>query len=124
MSVDGRKAWLPADRTAALTKAPEPDLVRLLGPFDPYLQARDRTLIVPDKSVHKTMWPVLGRPGALLVEGEIAGVWRTKATSKKLTITVEAFGPVPASVWKQVDAEAERVATVRGAADVSVTRKK
>lgn len=123
VAVDGRTAWLPPDRVAELRTAPEPDLVRLLGPFDPYLQARDRTLIVPDTSVHKTLWPVLGRPGVLLADGEIAGVWRTKATKATLTITVEAFGPVPASVWKQVDAEAERVAAVRGASDVSVLRK-
>ncbi|HEV7206405.1 MAG TPA: crosslink repair DNA glycosylase YcaQ family protein [Jatrophihabitans sp.] len=120
VSVDGRQAWLPGDCVAALRRAPEPDLVRLLGPFDPYLQARDRALIVPDRSVHKTLWPVLGRPGVLLVEGEVAGAWRTRASAKKLTITVETFGSVPAAVWKQVDAEAERVAAVRGAADVVV----
>ncbi|MDT4930456.1 MAG: hypothetical protein QOF92_3323 [Pseudonocardiales bacterium] len=124
VTVDGRRAWLPADRLDALRDAPEPDLVRLLGPFDPYLQARDRDLIVPDKAVQKTLWPVLGRPGALCVEGEIAGTWRTKSSGRKLTITVEAFGPLPASVWKQVDAEAERIAEVRAAKDVTVTQKK
>jgi hypothetical protein len=124
VTVDGRRAWLPADRLDALQDAPEPDLVRLLGPFDPYLQARDRDLIVPDKAVQKTLWPVLGRPGALFVEGEIAGTWRTKSSGRKLTITVEAFGPLPASVWKQVDAEAERIAEVRAAKDVTVTQKK
>lgn len=123
VSVDGRSRWLPADRVDALRSAPQPDLVRLLGPFDPYMQARDRELIVPDKSVHKVLWPVLGRPGALFVDGEIVGVWRTKAAGDKLTITVEAFGPLPPKVWKQVDAEAERIAEVRGASDVNVRRK-
>lgn len=122
VSVAGRKAWLPARRVDALRAAPDPDVVRLLGPFDPYLQARDRELIVPDKAAHKTLWPVLGRPGALFVDGEIAGTWRTKAGGRKLTITVEAFGPLRPSAWKQVDAEAERVAEVRGAADVTVKR--
>jgi hypothetical protein len=122
VSVDGRPAWLPADGVDALKDAPEPDIVRLLGPFDPYLQARDRNLIVPDKALHKTLWPVLGRPGVLFVEGEVAGVWRTKAAGKKLTISVEAFGPLPASVWKQIETEAGRVGEVRGAADVTVKR--
>ena len=121
--VDGKAAWLPADCVDALRTAPEPDLVRLLGPFDPYLQARDRALIVPDKSVHKAMWPVMGRPGALLVEGEIAGIWRTRASGGKLTITVEPFGPQPKSVWAEIDDEAQRVAHVRSAQDVSVVRK-
>jgi hypothetical protein len=122
VSVAGRPAQLPADRLKALAKPPAPNLVRLLGPFDPYLQARDRDLIVPDKAVQKALWPVLGRPGALLVDGEIAGMWRTKSSGKTLTITVEAFGPLPPKVWTQVDAEAERVAEVRGAANLRVQR--
>jgi hypothetical protein len=122
VTVAGRKAWLPEDRVDALADPPDPDIVRLLGPFDPYLQARDRDLIVPDKAVQKTLWPVLGRPGALFVDGEIAGTWRTKATGGKLTITVDAFGPLRPSVWMQVDAEAERVAEVRGAKDVTLKR--
>ena len=79
-------------------------------------------LTVPDKSVHKALWPVLGRPGALLVDGEIAGTWRTRAGGRKLTITVEAFVPLRPSVWPLVDAEAERVAEVRGAGEVTVKR--
>jgi hypothetical protein len=63
---------------------------------------------------------VLGRPGVLLADGEVAGTWRTKSSGSKLTITVESFGPLSKAVWTQVDAEAERVATVRGAADVTV----
>jgi hypothetical protein len=124
VSVDGRAAWLPDDRLDDLRRAPEPDLVRLLGPFDPYLQARDRNLIVPDKAVQKALWPVLGRPGALFADGEVVGTWRTKASAKKLTITVDAFAPLPASTWKRVDEEAGRVAQVRGLDDVEVIKKK
>jgi hypothetical protein len=77
---------------------------------------------VPDKAVQKVLWPVLGRPGALFVDGEVAGTWRTKTSGKKLTITVEAFAPLPPKFWKQVEAEAERVAEARDAAEVSVKR--
>jgi len=122
VSVEGRSAWLPEAAVDALKTAPPPELVRLLGPFDPYMQARDRDLIVPDKSVHKALWPVLGRPGVLLVDGEIAGLWRTKASGSKLTISVEAFGPLPDAVWDRVEEEAARVAEVRGASDVTVKR--
>jgi hypothetical protein len=122
VSVGGQRAWLPRERLDALADPPAAELVRLLGPFDPYLQARDRNLIVPDKAVQKALWPVLGRPGALLVDGEIVGTWRTKASGKKLTITVEAFAPLRPTVWKQVEAEAERVAQVRDCAEVTVNR--
>jgi hypothetical protein len=72
--------------------------------------------------VHKALWPVLGRPGALLVGGEVAGTWRTKAAGTRLTITVETFTPVADSTWSAVEEEAERVAEVRGATDVRVVR--
>jgi hypothetical protein len=65
---------------------------------------------------------VLGRPGALFVDGEIAGIWRPKAAGRKLTVTVEAFGPLPGSVWTAVETEAQRIGEVRGAADVAVKR--
>lgn len=123
VDVAGRTAWLPEDRLDAVRSAPAPELVRLLGPFDPYLQARDRNLLVPDKAVQKALWPVLGRPGALFVDGEIAGTWRPKAAGQKLTITVEAFVPLRPSAWEQVEAEAHRVGQVRGVDNVTVARK-
>jgi hypothetical protein len=120
--VDGRSAWIPADRVEALHDATPPDGVRLLGPFDPYLQARDRALLVPDTAWHKPLWPVLGRPGVVLVDGEVAGVWRPRAAGAKLTLKVEAFVPLWPRAWQQLDAEAERVAQVRGASSVAVAR--
>ncbi|HLY33293.1 MAG TPA: crosslink repair DNA glycosylase YcaQ family protein [Jatrophihabitantaceae bacterium] len=120
--VDGKKAWLPAAAADQLARARPKDVVRLLGPFDPYLQARDRDVIVPDKAAHKTLWPVLGRPGVLFVDGEVVGAWRPKASGTKLTLTVEAFAPLPESAWRRVDTEAGRVAAVRGATDVTVVR--
>ena len=41
---------------------------------------------------------------------------------KRLTIAVESFAPLPAPVWRDVEAEAGRVGAVRGASDVGVTR--
>ncbi|PZS33401.1 MAG: hypothetical protein DLM58_07945 [Pseudonocardiales bacterium] len=35
---------------------------------------------------------------------------------------VEAFAPLPPSTWTQIEAEAERVAAVRGASDVTLSR--
>lgn len=122
VEVDGRAASLPADCIEALQAAPDPDVVRLLGPFDPYLQARDRELIVPDKTAHRALWPVLGRPGAVLADGEIVATWRPKSTAKLLTLTLAPFDALPAHVWSQVEAEAQVIATARGASDVAVRR--
>ena len=63
--------------------------VRLLGPFDLFLQAKDRPLLVADPRPVKTLWPTLGRPGAVLVDGEIAGTWRPRKSGRTLTVRVE-----------------------------------
>ncbi len=114
ITVGRTTTWLPAECRRAFEKAEAPELVRLLSGFDPYLQARDRDLIVPTKSRHKALWPVLARPGAVFVDGEIAGTWRPKAAGKKLTVVLDLFSPQSAAVREQIDAEAERVAAVRG----------
>ncbi len=123
VSVGGRAAQLPADLVDAVRDAPKAELVRLLGPFDPYMQARDRGVLVPDKTRHKVLWPVLGRPGVVLVDGEVAATWRVKTSGKKITITVEPFDRLRKADWAQVEAEAERVARARGADRVDVNRK-
>jgi hypothetical protein len=120
VSVDGRRTWLPADRVDALRAAPRPDVVRLLPPSDPYLQARDRDLLVPDRARQKEVWRILGNPGALLVDGEVAGTWRPKKSGARLDLTITPFERVPARVRSAVQAEAERVAQVRGARDLRV----
>ena len=56
---------------------PEPRLL-LLGPHDPYLEQRDRSLILPDASLHKTVWRTVGNPGVILRGGQIIGVWQHK----------------------------------------------
>jgi hypothetical protein len=112
VTVDGRRAWLPQDRVKALVNPPDPDVVRLLPPLDPYLQARDRDLLVPEKANQKEVWRILGRRGAIMVDGEITGTWQGKAAGKRLEVTVSPFGePPPVAA---VEEEARRLAAVRG----------
>src|SRR5690606_38803098 len=86
--VDGEKRWLLAsDRDAV--DAPASPVVRLLGPFDPFLQAQDRPLLVQDAARRKLVWPVLGRPGVVLAGGDLAGLWRPRQVGGALTVRVE-----------------------------------
>ena len=47
VTVDGERRWLLADDADRLDEAPA-EATLLLGPFDLFLQARDRSLVVPD----------------------------------------------------------------------------
>jgi len=115
--VDGETRWvlgddhdlLGAGRTTTTTTT-----TRLLGPFDLFLQARDRELLIGDKAHAKALWPVLGRPGAVLESGEIIGTWRPRSSGRSLTIAVELWGTAPAARRKRLTAEAERLAAHRG----------
>jgi hypothetical protein len=121
VTVDGRRAVALPAVLDALADAPAPRLTRLLPRGDPWLLARDRSVTVPEKAHHKVLWPMLGHPGAVLVDGEVVGAWRTRATATRLDITVTAFTPVPKARKAEVDAEARRVAAVRARDDVTVT---
>ena len=121
VTVDGRTAVALPSALDALADAPEPRLTRLLPRGDPWLLARDRSLTVPEKAHHKVLWPMLGHPGAVLVDGEVVGAWRTRATATRLDITVTAFTSVPEARRAEVDDEAQRVAALRDRADVTVT---
>jgi hypothetical protein len=118
--VDGRRAWLPSDTVEAVAGAEPPELVRLLPYNDPYLQARDRTLVVPDKAREKEIWKILASPGAVLAGTEIVATWRARAAGRTLTITVTPFEPLTARTRDAVEGEAELVARARGAATTRV----
>ena len=114
VSVDGATAWVLAADADRLLDGP-PSVTRLLGPFDLFLQARDRTLVVPDPARRKELWPVLGRPGAVLHNGEIVGSWRPRKAGTKLTVLVEPWGRPSAALRRAISPEAERLAAHRHA---------
>ncbi|MEV4345332.1 crosslink repair DNA glycosylase YcaQ family protein [Actinoplanes sp. NPDC049596] len=122
ITVDGKKKWLPADAADDLAGAVAVEGVRFVPPMDALLQARDRDLLVPDRARQKEVWRILGNPGALLVDGEIVGVWRAKMTGRKrVDLTVTAFGKLPASRRKQIEAEAAEVARARDVPEAVVS---
>ncbi|GLZ35745.1 hypothetical protein Lesp02_79320 [Lentzea sp. NBRC 105346] len=112
MKVEGRKAWLPEGVEIADAEPPE---VRLLPPFDPYVQARDRDLLIPDKAQQKDVFRILGRRGVVLVDGEVAGSWQGKVSGKRLDVVVNPYRPLP-----DLDEEAQRLAAARGLGDARV----
>jgi hypothetical protein len=115
VAIDGEPRWMLAADLDALQEA-EATGTRLLGPYDLFLQARDRSTLVPDPAKIKALWPVLGRPGAVLVDGAIAGLWRPRKSGKKFNVTVQPWRELAAGERKNVETEAERLAAFRGVA--------
>jgi len=112
------KAVLGDDLEALLAAAERPRAadvaVRLVGPYDAFLQGRDRELLVPDPARRKALWPVLGRPGAVVADGEILGLWRPKTSGKTFTVRLEPWAAVTKARRAAIDVEAERLAAFRG----------
>ncbi|MEU1761964.1 winged helix DNA-binding domain-containing protein [Micromonospora sp. NPDC005223] len=113
VSVDGETRWILAADEEALTSA-ETTTTRLLGPFDLFLQARDRATLAPDPARAKELWPVLGRPGAVLADGELVGTWRPRKSGRSFTVAVQQWRKLTGGTRDAVVAEAERLAAYRG----------
>lgn len=109
VTVDGEQRW-----ALELDDGPTADATRLLGPYDLFLQARDRPLLVPDKDHAKSLWPVIGRPGAVLHGGELVGAWRPRKAGKKLRVAIEPWRRLTKATRTSIDEQAERLAAFRG----------
>lgn len=112
VDVDGQALDVLSGDAAALRDAPRARGVLLLGPYDLFLQGRDRELVVPDAKARTELWKPIGRPGGLLVDGEVVGTWRPRAKDKKLQVAVEVWSG--AAVPEGVEEQAERLADFRG----------
>ncbi|MDG6102804.1 AlkZ family DNA glycosylase [Dactylosporangium aurantiacum] len=121
VTVDGRAAWIPPESLDALLAAEPVRGVRLLPSSDPFLQARDRSVLTPDKAREREVWRALGNPGVLLLDGDLAGTWRAKVAGKRLAVTVAPWVPLRAPVRAAVEAEAQWLAAARGLPTAEVT---
>ncbi|MET8277809.1 winged helix DNA-binding domain-containing protein [Micromonospora sp. NPDC005174] len=112
VTVDGETRWLLAADEESLGSG-SVSTVRLLGPFDLFLQAKDRATLVADAAHAKELWPVLGRPGAVLVDGDIVGTWRPRKAGTSFTVAVQPWRRLSAGARDAITAQAERLATHR-----------
>jgi hypothetical protein len=115
--VDGRRAWLLGTDEPALAAPPRARGVRLLPPRDPYLQHPDRTAVAPDPDVRKRLFRPVAGPGGVLQGGRLAGLWRVRARGRHAEIEVEELERIDRD---ELEAEAARVAELRGAASVGI----
>lgn len=98
-------AWLLAtDEPGMLAPAGPTAPARLLPSGDAYylLQGVDRALLVPDALRRDLLWTSRVWPGAVLVDGEIAGTWRRSAG----TVILQPWRRLPRTARNAVEAEA------------------
>ncbi|MEE6716664.1 winged helix DNA-binding domain-containing protein [Schleiferilactobacillus harbinensis] len=101
---------LTADVSEFQKNAGPTGTMRLLGPHDPYLDANGRDLLLPDKKLQRKVWRTVGNPGAVLLDGQIVGVWRQRKQGKQLSMTVDSFRPLTGELKQKITEQAEMYA--------------
>jgi len=112
VEVDKKRYDLPESLLDAVQKAPRAKGVALVPPNDPYLRQVDRTLLIPDSKRRQKVYKALSGPGALLVDGEVAGTWRYRRSDHE--VTIELFGTLQSAQKTAAEKSAKAVATSTG----------
>jgi hypothetical protein len=98
-------AWiLTTDEPMLRSPAAPPAPARLLPSGDAYwlLNGHNRELLVPDADRRPQLWTPRVWPGAVLVDGEIVGIWRRDAAN----VTIEMWQPLSPNQREAVEYEA------------------
>lgn len=94
---------------------------KLLAKFDSFVMAhRDKSLYLPERLAPRVFRPAGQVEATVLIDGQICGTWRAERAGKKLTIRIEPFSKLSASVLKQIQKEAEGVRIALGAESVDL----
>ena len=95
--------------------------VRILPPSDPFMHMRDRETLLPDKKTHPRVWRAGVTAGVILVDGEVAAVWRPQNQGKRFVLHVEPLaGRLDGATIARIEAEAQTLAPFRGCASAEV----
>jgi DNA glycosylase AlkZ-like len=79
--------------------------VRLLPSGDTYflLWGADRELLVPDARRRSERWTPRVWPGAVIVDGEVAGTWRRAG----VMVSIQSWRRLPSATLEAVEVEAQ-----------------
>ena len=99
----GDASILADDETAFRSTAGSLAAARLLPSGDAYflLWGREREILVPDRTRRSQLWTPRVWPGAVLVSGEIAGVWRRSAAD----VSIQLWRRVSSAEWAALEAK-------------------
>ena len=110
VSVEGKARWLlSADRDALAHPCGPQE-----RPHDPYLDTRDRDVLLPDKALQKLVWRTVGNPGAVVLDGRISGMWTARTVRDRLELSVTAWQAFSARQQSMLEIRAQEYAAFRG----------
>lgn len=84
-----------------------------LSPHDPYLDLKDRDVILKDKEYQQLVWRPSNNPGAIILSGQIIGIWQKKTAGAFIDIRVKLFFHKIAELEMELFQEAMRFANYR-----------
>lgn len=98
VSFQGRVCYmLSSDMEALLTSPKKQDRLLLLGAHDPYLDIKDRAILLDNPALQKVVWKTVANPGVILRGGRIAGIWKTKIMKDQMELALDLFKPLSPS---------------------------
>ena len=116
VELDGKRRWVLAEDLNLLSQGEEGEQLLLLGSHDPYLDLRDRDLILPDKARQRQVWKTVGNPGAVLLGGRVIGLWTVRTRGENLDVSVTLFEPLSPAQRSRLEELAQGYAAFRGSA--------
>lgn len=119
VSVENNRGDLPQALFHEFEGADPARGVALLPANDPYLRQVDRTLLVPDRARRQQVYRALSGPGALIVDGEVAGIWRYRRADQE--VTIETFQTLTRKQKSAAQDQAQLVGTAQGHNPPSIT---
>lgn len=118
----GKKAFiLQADRES-FRRADTEESLLLLGPHDPYLDIRDRAILLEDTAAQRQVWRTVGNPGVILKGGKIIGIWKTRTQRENLSVSTTLWEPLSSSEQRELEKQLEGYAIFRGLALQGIAR--
>ena len=114
--VETGRGFVMAEDVARLASPPAAKGVRMLGGYDPWVTMPDRDALVEDTALRRRMFTSIGRPGVVLVDGQLAGLWKGRKKGKRLEVSVEWLG-----AEADIAEEAAAMAAIRGCEEAALS---
>jgi hypothetical protein len=107
----GKKAFILSVDKDLLCSPPSLQREWLLpGGHDPYLDQRDRHILLDNKILQKKVWQTITNPGVILQRGEIMGIWTSQKKSGGMEIKMTLWNGASAAKQKLYDLAEEYAA--------------